>query len=115
MLVNIERVGTEERVSAYRLIFHRKPPEGLLVKGIGTLSFSDTKSFITASVRQRLKETPNYLNSWDAYAAKEGNFLLNKARNIGRITCGATYNREGDAYVFLLWEPVKNASSSFHY
>lgn len=100
MLVNIERVGTEERVSAYRLIFHRKPPEGLLVKGIGTLSFSDTKSFITASVRQRLKETPNYLNSWDAYAAKEGNFLLNKARNIGRITCGATYNREEDAYVF---------------
>ena len=107
LLIRLEKIGNEERVTAYKAILKKSHNnKGLLIKATGELSFSDTKSYITSRVKKRLEETPNYLNTWEEYARKEGEFLLDKARRIGIIECEPNYNNEKGRYTFS----IKNLS-----
>lgn len=92
LLIRLENIGEQVRVIAYKVIFQKQNHSMLQQIGLGKLSFADEKSYIAASVRRILKETPNYLTSWDEYAKKEGEFLLAKARSVGVITCAPSIN-----------------------
>lgn len=61
----------------------REPP--CMMLGMGSLHFTDEAGFASAIVRRRLEHLPGYLRLWDKYAALEGQFLLDKARNVGVI------------------------------
>lgn len=102
LLIRIESIGEQVRVVAYRAIFQKRGKEMLQQLGFGKLSFSDEKSYVAASVRRILKETPNYLTSWDEYAKKEGEFLLAKAKSVGVITCSSSVNAaSGDGNIIM--------------
>ena len=73
------------------------PPMALM---IGDLSFKDEKSFVSESVKNELKVKSGYLAIWDNYTNIEGEFLLNKARVIGKIEINRKkYNRAEDGLI----------------
>ena len=63
------------------------PPMALY---IGDLSFKDNEKYVSEKIKKELEETSGYLNLWNKYNAIEGDFLLQKARNIGQIKIDRT-------------------------
>lgn len=63
----------------------------------------DKKEYISNTIAKRIKEDKGYLDLWDKYASIEGNFLLNRAREIGKIQINTNYNNieEGDKVLYL--------------
>ena len=92
LLIRLESIGEQTRVIAYKVVFQKHYNGILQQMGLGKLSFSDEKSYVAESVRRILRETPNYLTSWDEYAKKEGEFLLAKAKSVGMINCSPSVN-----------------------
>ena len=92
LVVNIIGQGDETKAIADKVIFVRKNLPCFHL-GIGKLDFNDQKSFISQQVTRLLKSNSNYLDVWDKYADKEGEFLLKKAREIGTIGYENTINQ----------------------
>lgn len=112
LLIHMETVGEQVRVIAYKAIFQKRDNSAFHQIGFGKLSFSDEKSYVAESVRRILKETPNYLTSWDEYAKKEGEFLLAKAKSVGIITCSPYVNAasEDGSIIMTVTDYVENDS-----
>lgn len=68
------------------------PPMALF---IGDLMFKDGKRFAAESIKRELDRTQGYLEVWDRYTGIEGDFLLDKARKVGRID----FDRKTISYV----------------
>lgn len=50
---------------------------------IGDLEFTDEKKYVSEKLKQEIDAESHYLKIWNEYAAKEGDFLLEKARKVG--------------------------------
>ena len=75
----------------------------LLKLGIGrSIKILDKKEHVSNSIAKRIKEDRGYLNLWEKYASIEGDFLINKARQIGEIKIKSTSNLEGGYRVLYL-------------
>lgn len=62
------------------------------------------KEYIRKSIANRIKEDKGYLDLWDKYASIEGDFLINKAREIGEIKIKLNSNNimaDGDKVLYL--------------
>lgn len=95
LLVSIEGEGLDCRAIVYGVV----PVKNYVANSVlnwqlayGTLIFSDQQSFVASRVRQMLHSTPNYVNIWNEYAKREGNFLLKRARAVGEIAFLPKYN-----------------------
>ena len=99
-LVRLETTGEETKAVVYKAIFQKRNSQEMHQIGIGELSFSDEDSYVAASVRKILSETPNYLTSWDEYAKKEGEFLLAKAKSVGVIECNFSNIDKDGCFLF---------------
>lgn len=53
--------------------------------GIGRLCFSEQREFVSKKVRDTLRSTPGYISLWDQYSEQEGEFLLQKAREVSLL------------------------------
>ena len=75
----------------------------LLKLAIGrSIKILDKKEHVSNSIAKRIKEDRGYLNLWEKYASIEGDFLINKARQIGEIKIKSTSNLEGGYRVLYL-------------
>ena len=95
LLVRIEGEGIDSRGVAYRAIFKKQTNlnERLgLQLAHGEIIFSDEQSLISTKVSEILHETPSYITTWNAYANREGDFLLNRARAVGTISYRSNFN-----------------------
>ena len=67
----------------------------LLKLAIGrSIKILDKKEHVSNSIAKRIKEDRGYLNLWEKYASIEGDFLINKARQIGEIKINSASNLE---------------------
>lgn len=94
LLVRLEGEGEDSHAVAYRAIFKKNNfnEQLALQLAYGEMIFSDEKSYVAAKVREILQETPNYLTTWNAYANREGDFLLKRARAAGTISYLGNFN-----------------------
>ena len=75
----------------------------LLKLGIGrSIKILDKKEHVSNSIAKRIKEDRGYLNLWEKYASIEGDFLINKARQIGEIKINSASNLEEGYRVLYL-------------
>ncbi|RRD37456.1 hypothetical protein EII28_05320 [Fusobacterium nucleatum] len=75
----------------------------LLKLAIGrSIKILDKKEHVSNSIAKRIKEDRGYLNLWEKYASIEGDFLINKARQIGEIKINSASNLEGGYRVLYL-------------
>ena len=75
----------------------------LLKLDIGrSIKILDKKEHVSNSIAKRIKEDRGYLNLWEKYASIEGDFLINKAREIGEIKIKSTSNLEEGYRVLYL-------------
>ncbi|MBF1213589.1 MAG: AAA family ATPase [Fusobacterium periodonticum] len=75
----------------------------LLKLAIGrSIKILDKKEHVSNSIAKRIKEDRGYLNLWEKYASIEGDFLINKARQIGEIKINSASNLEEGYRVLYL-------------
>lgn len=75
----------------------------LLKLDIGrSIKILDKKEHVSNSIAKRIKEDRGYLNLWEKYASIEGDFLINKARQIGEIKINSASNLEEGYRVLYL-------------
>ena len=86
LFVRIQGTGIDSHAVAYRVSFSKRTKSVLhLELADGQLMFSDEQSYVAARVRDILQSSPSYIKIWNAYAEREGDFLIARARAIGTI------------------------------
>ncbi|MBR3746279.1 MAG: AAA family ATPase [Selenomonadaceae bacterium] len=105
LLVRLEGEGFDSRAIAYRVVFTSRENQNdrlALQLAYGNMEFSDEQSFVASRVRDILQESPNYINIWNEYANREGDFLLRRARAVGEISFLPKFNQTSDGIALTL-------------
>ena len=92
----------EEKLYVERVVkIGNKKPSNLML-GIGSLEFTDTGAILSLNAKKFYDENKGYLDLWNEYSEKEGNFILANARAVGLITLSKksmSFETAGGVYV----------------
>lgn len=105
LLVRVEGTGLDCRAIVYGVVSIKRFSANEFLGwqlAYGVLLFSDQQSFVANRVRQMLHATPNYVNIWNEYAKREGNFLLKRARAVGEISYLPQFNITTDGIELII-------------
>lgn len=75
---------------------------------IGDLSFQDGETYVSEKIKKELAATSGYLDIWDKYTSIEGDFLLNKAREIGQIRINRDKVNQGEGGLIVYPEGLSD-------
>lgn len=92
----------EEKLYVERVIKNSSRKPANLMLGIGSLEFMDTDSILSFNAKKFYDENKGYLDLWNEYSEKEGNFILANARDVGLITLNKkslSFETAGGVYV----------------
>lgn len=92
----------EEKLYVERVIKNSSRKPANLMLGIGSLEFTDTDAILSLNAKKFYDENKGYLDLWNAYSEKEGNFILANARDVGLITLSKkslAFETAGGVYV----------------
>lgn len=100
--------GEEAYLSGRKLVWNPKNIPALRLAD-GPLCFSDQRTQAALRVRQELQSSPGYLKLWNEYSEQEGELLLQRARNIGRLTLerGEHIGMDGKKLIIFLRKDSK--------
>lgn len=102
------RLDSDSRATAYQIFFSQYENEKpALQLAYGNIEFSDEQSFVSKSVCKIFQESPNYINIWNEYANREGDFLLRHARAVGEISFLPKFNQTEDGIALTLIDDGK--------
>ncbi|MFV0364623.1 MAG: AAA domain-containing protein, partial [Suipraeoptans sp.] len=92
----------EEKLYVERVVKNgSKKPDNLML-GIGKLEFTNTEAMLSLKAKQFYDENRGYLDLWNEYSEKEGNFILANARSVGYIELNKksmSFETEGGVYI----------------
>lgn len=80
---------------------------------IGDLSFKDGEAFVSEKIKKELEITSGYLDIWDNYTSIEGDFLLNKAREIGQIRINRNKINKGEGGLIIYPEGLSDSQRKY--
>ena len=92
----------EEKLYIERIVKNENKKPVSLMLGIGSLEFTDTDAILSLNVKKFYDENKGYLDLWNEYSEKEGNFILTSARAVGLITLSKksmAFETAGGVYV----------------
>ena len=92
----------EEKLYVERVVKNGNRKPSNLMLGIGSLEFTDTGAILSLNAKKFYDENKGYLDLWNEYSEKEGNFILANARDVGLITLSKksmTFETAGGVYV----------------
>ena len=92
----------EEKLYVNRVVRNRNKKPANLLLGIGELDFTDTGAVLSQNAKKFYDENRGYLDLWNEYSEKEGDFILANARDVGLITLSKksmTFETAGGVYV----------------
>lgn len=92
----------EEKLYVERVVKNGSRKPANLMLGIGTLEFTDTGAVLSLNAKKFYDENKGYLDLWNEYSEKEGNFILANARDVGLITLSKkslAFETAGGVYV----------------
>ena len=69
----------EEKLYVERVVKNGSRKPSNLMIGIGKLEFTDTGAMLSLKAKQFYDENKGYLDLWNVYSEKEGNFILSNA------------------------------------
>lgn len=80
---------------------------------IGDLSFKDSETYVSEKIKKELEITSGYLDIWDKYTSIEGDFLLNKARQIGQIKINRNKMNAGEGGLIIYPEGLSDNQKKY--
>ena len=86
LYVTLRGKAFEEKLYVERVIKNNSRKPANLMLGIGSLEFTDTGAVLSLNAKKFYDENKGYLDLWNEYSEKEGNFILTNAREVGLIT-----------------------------
>lgn len=92
----------EEKLYVERVVKNGNRKPSSLMLGIGSLEFTDTGAILSLNAKKFYDENKGYLDLWNEYSEKEGNFILTNARDVGLITLNKksmAFETAGGVYV----------------
>lgn len=92
----------EEKLFVERVVKNGSKKPSNLMLGIGKLEFTDTGAILSLKAKQFYDENKGYLDLWNEYSEKEGNFILSNARSVGYIELNKksmSFETNGGVYI----------------
>ncbi|QFJ55280.1 DEAD/DEAH box helicase [Pseudobutyrivibrio xylanivorans] len=102
LYVTLRGKAFEEKLYVERVIKNSNRKPANLMLGIGSLEFTDTGAVLSLNAKKFYDENKGYLDLWNEYSEKEGNFILANARAVGLITLSKkslSFETAGGVYV----------------
>lgn len=85
LYVTLRGKAFEEKLYVERVVKNSNKKSANLMLGFGSLEFTDTGAILSLNAKKFYDENKGYLDLWNEYSEKEGNFILTHARDVGLI------------------------------
>lgn len=102
LYVTLRGKAFEEKLYVERVVKNNTRKPANLMLGLGSLEFTDTDAILSLNAKRFYDENKGYLDLWNEYSEKEGNFILATARNVGLISLSKkslAFETTGGVYV----------------